>query len=280
MIALHELLSCAREGQVPVCRDDESRHTIDFAAFRARVFAIALQLRDTQARRYALCIDDPFDFACALFALFACGKTPVIPANATPGYLADLADAFDAVLTDADIRAHASTQTPPATPLSIDPDAPLTLYTSGSSGTPKPIHKTLAQFDAEVHTLEREWGERVGDATMLASVPHHHIYGLLFRVMWPLAAGRAFDRAVCIEPQHVQARIDGCGATVVVSSPAQLSRWPALPGFAALAPVPRVFFSSGGPLSAEAAAEYAAAFGAAPIEIYGSTETGGIAWRR
>lgn len=115
---------------------------------------------------------------------------------------------------------------------------------------------------------------------MLASVPHHHIYGLLFRVMWPLAAGRAFDRAVCIEPQHVQARIGQCGATVVVSSPAQLSRWPALPGFAALAPVPRAFFSSGGPLSAEAAAEYAAAFGAAPIEIYGSTETGGIAWRR
>ncbi|BCF87693.1 AMP-binding protein [Paraburkholderia largidicola] len=280
MIALHDLLSCERAGDVPVCRDDEANHTIDFSAFRARVFAIALQLRETPAQRYALCIDDPFDFACALFALFACGKTPVIPANATPGYLADLADAYDAVLTDADVRAHAATQTSAEAPLKIDPNAPLTLYTSGSSGTPKPIHKTLAQFDAEVHTLEREWGEFVGDATMLASVPHHHIYGLLFRVMWPLAAGRAFDRAVCIEPQHVQSRIEQCGAAVVVSSPAQLSRWPAMPGFAALTPVPRAFFSSGGPLSAEAAAEYAAAFGSAPIEIYGSTETGGIAWRR
>ncbi|MFP3556318.1 AMP-binding protein [Paraburkholderia sp. SIMBA_049] len=280
MIALHDLLSCERAGHVPVCRDDEANQTIDFAAFRARVFAIAVQLRETPAHRYALCIDDPFDFACALFALFACGKTPVIPANATPGYLADLADAYDAVLTDADVRAHAATQTCAETPLKIDPNAPLTLYTSGSSGTPKPIHKTLAQFDAEVHTLEREWGELVGDATMLASVPHHHIYGLLFRVMWPLAAGRAFDRAVCIEPQHVQSRIEQCGAAVVVSSPAQLSRWPAMPGFAALTPVPRAFFSSGGPLSAEAAAEYAAAFGSAPIEIYGSTETGGIAWRR
>ncbi len=76
------------------------------------------------------------------------------------------------------------------TSASIDPHAPLTLYTSGSSGTPKPIRKTLAQFNAEVHTLETQWGALVGDATVLGSVPHHHIYGLLFRVFWPLAAGR------------------------------------------------------------------------------------------
>ena len=156
----------------------------------------------------------------------------------------------------------------------------MTLYTSGSSGTPKPIRKTLAQFNAEVHTLEKQWGALVGDATMLASVPHHHIYGLLFRVLWPLAAGRAFDRAISIEPLHLQTQIEQCGATVVVSTPAQLSRWPALPGFAALKPAPRAFFSSGGPLAVEAAQEYAAAYGAAPLEIYGSTETGGIAWRR
>jgi acyl-coenzyme A synthetase/AMP-(fatty) acid ligase/3-hydroxymyristoyl/3-hydroxydecanoyl-(acyl carrier protein) dehydratase len=166
------------------------------------------------------------------------------------------------------------------TAYAINPQAPLTLYTSGSSGSPKPIRKTLAQFNAEVHTLEKQWGELIGDATMLASVPHHHIYGLLFRVLWPLAAGRAFDRAICIEPLHLQSRIEQCGATVVVSTPAQLSRWPALPGFASLTPAPRAFFSSGGPLALDAAQHYAAAYGAAPLEIYGSTETGGIAWRR
>jgi acyl-CoA synthetase (AMP-forming)/AMP-acid ligase II/3-hydroxymyristoyl/3-hydroxydecanoyl-(acyl carrier protein) dehydratase len=237
------------------------------------------------ARRYALCIDDPFDFACALFALFACGKEPVIPANATPGYLADLADAYDAMLTDADLppfarQAGANGSATVGTGHLIDPQAPLTLYTSGSSGSPKPIRKTLAQFDAEVHTLEQQWGALVGDATMLASVPHHHIYGLLFRVLWPLAAGRAFDRAISVEPLHLQSRIEQCGATVVVSTPAQLSRWPALPGFASLTPAPRAFFSSGGPLALNAAQHYAAAYGAAPLEIYGSTETGGIAWRR
>ncbi|NPT42144.1 AMP-binding protein [Paraburkholderia sp. 1N] len=286
MIALHDLLSAGHESSVvnaPVCRDGAT--VLDRAAFRARVSTLVTLMQAQAARRYALCIDDPFDFACALFALLACGKEPVIPANATPGYLADLADAYDAVLTDADLppavrNADADVAHALDTSHTIDPQAPLTLYTSGSSGTPKPIRKTLAQFNAEVHTLEKQWGALVGDATMLASVPHHHIYGLLFRVLWPLAAGRAFDRAISIEPLHLQTQIEQCGATVVVSTPAQLSRWPALPGFAALKPPPRAFFSSGGPLAVEAAQEYATAYGAAPLEIYGSTETGGIAWRR
>jgi acyl-coenzyme A synthetase/AMP-(fatty) acid ligase/3-hydroxymyristoyl/3-hydroxydecanoyl-(acyl carrier protein) dehydratase len=290
MIALHDLLSAGQGASVvnaPVCRDGGA--VLDRAAFRARVSALVTLMQTQDAQRYALCVDDPFDFACALFALFACGKEPVIPANATPGYLADLADAYDAVLTDADLPhgvrdadtdAYADVTHAPGAAHTIDPQAPLTLYTSGSSGTPKPIRKTLAQFNAEVHTLEKQWGALVGDATMLASVPHHHIYGLLFRVLWPLAAGRAFDRAISLEPVHLQAQIEQCGATVVVSTPAQLSRWPALPGFAALTPAPRAFFSSGGPLALEAAQEYATAYGAAPLEIYGSTETGGIAWRR
>ncbi|HZZ04597.1 AMP-binding protein [Paraburkholderia sp.] len=285
MIALHDLLS-AQEASVvnaPVCRDGAT--VFDRAAFRARVSTLVSLVQLQAARRYALCIDDPFDFVCALFALFACGKEPVIPANATPGYLADLANAYDAVLTDADLPpmvrdADADVARGRGAAHAIDPQAPLTLYTSGSSGSPKPIRKTLAQFNAEVHTLEKQWGALVGDATILASVPHHHIYGLLFRVLWPLAAGRAFDRAISIEPLHLKTQIEQCGATVVVSTPAQLSRWPALPGFAALTPAPRAFFSSGGPLALEAAQEYAAAYGAAPLEIYGSTETGGIAWRR
>lgn len=343
MIALHDLLSVVHESaalQEPVCRDGAK--VLDRAAFRARVAVLIALLQTQGAQRYALCIDDPFDFACALFALLACGKEPVIPANSTPGYLADLADAYDVVLTDADLplfelsaganlginaeaevdadldtlahvnaaaaeQAGVATDTgignaqaasdPAATAtgtanaqaasahtsraaLTIDPQAPLTLYTSGSSGRPKPIRKTLAQFNAEVHTLEQQWGALIGDATMLASVPHHHIYGLLFRVLWPLAAGRAFDRAISIEPLHLQTQIEQCGAAVIVSTPAQLSRWPALPGFADLTPAPRAVFSSGGPLAFEAAQEYAAAYGAAPLEVYGSTETGGIAWRR
>jgi acyl-coenzyme A synthetase/AMP-(fatty) acid ligase len=283
-VALHELLSAPRADGAPVCADGAAM--LDFGCFKARVERCLHWLEQQPGTRYALCLDDPFDFACALFALFACGKEPVIPATSTSAYLAALGDAYDAVLTDADMGALGKSVSPDAQaararPASrIDAHAPLTLYTSGSSGVPKPVRKTLAQFDAEVRTLEAQWGAMLGAATMLASVPHRHIYGLLFRLFWPLAAGRAFDRATCVEPLQLQARLAQCGHSAVVSSPAQLARWPGLPGFDALAPVPRVFFSSGGPLSGEAAVAYASSFEGAPVEIYGSTETGGIAWRQ
>lgn len=162
----------------------------------------------------------------------------------------------------------------------IAPHAPITLYTSGSSAAPKAIHKTLAQFDAEVRTLEDHWGEWIGPGAILASVPHHHIYGLLFRIFWPLASGRAFGRRTYAEPHALQTALTRRETAAIVSSPAQLARWPSLPGFDTLSPLPAAVFSSGGPLDEAAAATFASAHGTAPTEIYGSTETGGIAWRR
>ncbi|MCO5400291.1 AMP-binding protein [Ralstonia soli] len=279
MIALHTLLSVARPDDAVVCVDGQ--HAIPYGAFRARVAACAAAFASQPATRYALCVDDPFDFTCALFALFACGKPVVIPASAAPAYLDTLADAYDALVTDADLAAmgpHAGA----VTFNTIAPHAPITLYTSGSTGAPKAIHKTLAQFDAEVVTLEQQWGAQLGTGAVMASVPHHHIYGLLFRVFWPLAAGRAFSRETVTEPSALHRALVQNAAAAFVSSPAQLARWPLLAGFDALSsqsPLPAVF-SSGGPLDAVAAAAFAAAHGSAPIEVLGSTETGGIAWRR
>ena len=275
MIALHALLLDARTDAAVVCVDGAV--PITYAAFRARVTAYAAAFATQPAARYALCVDDPFEFTCALFALFACGKHVVVPASAAPAYLETLNGAFDALVSDASLAAldlHAET-----TLGAIDPQAPITLYTSGSTGTPKPIHKTLAQFDAEVVTLEQQWGTQIGTGAVMASVPHHHIYGLLFRVFWPLAAGRAFSRQTHTEPAALQSALAQHPTAAFVSSPAQLARWPQLPGFDALPMLPAVF-SSGGPLDAAAATAFAAVHGSAPIEVFGSTETGGIAWRR
>ncbi len=274
MIALHALLSNARANNAVVCVDGAMALT--YEAFRTRVMAYAAAFAKQPSTRYALCVEDPFEFTCALFALFVCGKHVVVPASAAPAYLDTLNGAFDALVTDASLTAldlHAET-----TLGAIDPKAPITLYTSGSTGTPKPIHKTLAQFDAEVVTLEQQWGAQIGTGAVMASVPHHHIYGLLFRVFWPLAAGRAFSRQTHTEPAALQSALAHPTAAFV-SSPAQLARWPQLPGFEALSAMPTVF-SSGGPLDAAAATAFAAVHGRAPIEVFGSTETGGIAWRR
>ncbi|UUZ48391.1 hypothetical protein LP420_37120 [Massilia sp. B-10] len=74
----------------------------------------------------------------------------------------------------------------------LDPDmAALVVHTSGSTGAPQAIPKRLSQMTAEVATLELLFGAAIGDADIIATVSHQHIYGLLFKVLWPLAAGRA-----------------------------------------------------------------------------------------
>jgi acyl-coenzyme A synthetase/AMP-(fatty) acid ligase len=283
VVPLHELLDATRDNAVRVCVDGTA--ILDLSALKQCAYAYTQRLRSASGKRYALCLDDPFEFASALLAVLATGNEAVIPANSTPGYLAELGGAYDVLLVDGGRESSSDAQEnvhidAATISLGIDPRAPLTLYTSGSSGVPKPVKKTLAQFDAEVRTLEAQWGAQLGAATIFASVPHRHIYGLLFRLFWPLAAGRPFDRATCTEPRELAQRLAQRGRGVLVSSPAQLSRWLELPGVDEIAAAPCVFFSSGAPLAEATALGYARHFGAAPVEIYGSTETGGIAWRQ
>ena len=65
----------------------------------------------------------------------------------------------------------------------------------------------------------------------------------------------------------------------LVASPAHLKRLPPPSNWNARSRVKTVF-SSGGPLAFEAAQEASALLGTLPIEVYRSSETGGIAWRR
>jgi acyl-coenzyme A synthetase/AMP-(fatty) acid ligase len=113
----------------------------------------------------------------------------------------------------------------------------------------------------------------------LATVPHHHIYGLLFRVLWPLCAGRPFGSQTLADPVSLQAAVMKGSRSVLVSSPAHLERLPVLADLALWSAKLGRIFSSGGPLSAANAHAIREAVGRAPTEVLGSTETGGIAWR-
>ena len=71
-----------------------------------------------------------------------------------------------------------------------------------------------------------------------------------------------------------------CRDAVLVTTPVHLRRMTATHELARVAAVCRAVFSSGGPLEAETAAGVAERLGEAPIEILGSTETGGVAVRQ
>ncbi|MGH6627212.1 MAG: AMP-binding protein [Burkholderiaceae bacterium] len=272
---LHALFSCPRADGHPVCHD--GKRFVTWREFSVQVVTQERYLKTRSESRWLLTSSDPQDFAVKLFALLHADKEVVIPPNTQPGTLAQLASTYDAV---ADMASPSSLTAPALLP-PLDPDKSLIdLYTSGSTGEPKRIRKTLAQFGLEVEAQEALWGDDLGDAVVVATVPHHHIYGLLFRLFWPLAAGRRFDAVTCAHPDTLGERLARFGDTVLVSSPAQLSRLPELVPLDSLAPAPRIIFSSGGPLPATAAAEFDRQLGQAPVEVFGSTETGGIAWRR
>jgi acyl-CoA synthetase (AMP-forming)/AMP-acid ligase II/3-hydroxymyristoyl/3-hydroxydecanoyl-(acyl carrier protein) dehydratase len=275
LIPLHALFSRGRANEHPVCHIGE--RFIEWHEFSASVASHAVMWKARPEIRWLLSSDDPRAFAINLFALLHAGKQVVIPPNTQPGTLTQLSGTFDAVATD-HIQDIDSLPGPLAT---LAPNnAVIELYTSGSSGHPKKVSKTLAQFEAEIATLESQWGNEIDQTTIVATVPHHHIYGLLFRLLWPMSAGRPFDAVTCTYPDTLNERLTLLKNTTLVSSPAQLSRLPTLLPLDRLVAKPRIIFSSGGPLPAATASEFHHQLGSAPTEIFGSTETGGIAWRR
>ncbi|MGR2770205.1 AMP-binding protein [Photobacterium ganghwense] len=287
-------------------------------------------LRQRSEQRWALCFDDSYWLAVAFMAAACAGKVLVLPGNIRPGALAELADQFDGVLSDTELIVgsasvpllvvcglNTTTEQDVGTeredtllsPIALLPsllaerpelfeplalsDISLILFTSGSSGAPKPVYKTLDLLDAEIQGLEACWGamfdehdalspeagrqggsgDSKGALLITSTVSHQHIYGLLFRVLWPLCTGRCFARTNWLYPEQV---IQNASPDVVlITSPALLKRLTT-----ASAQSYRGVFSSGGPLSVEVSRRVAKLLGLPPIEIYGSTETGGIAHRQ
>jgi acyl-coenzyme A synthetase/AMP-(fatty) acid ligase/3-hydroxymyristoyl/3-hydroxydecanoyl-(acyl carrier protein) dehydratase len=281
-LAIHALLAHGRPDAYPVCQGAEG--IVRWREFSGRVATAAEWLSKRAERRWLLASDDALTFAIGLLALLHAAKEVVIPPNAQAGTLHLLAGAFDARFADAESALANAGWARPASSnrlTAIDPQhAVIDLYTSGSTGRPKQVRKNLAQFEAEVETLEALWGCRLGTAAIVATVPHQHIYGLLFRLFWPLSSGRVFDAAMCSHPGILEERLALFQSAALISSPAHLTRLPQLLQLSTLAAKPVAVFSSGGPLPASAAHELGRALAGAPIEIFGSTETGGVAWRR
>ena len=234
------------------------------------------------ARDIALVCDDALEFSAALFGGWQAGVTPWLPGDALPATLDNLRERGLVHAGDlpGGIRAKdVCTQDPSAlTALDLDACA-LVLFTSGSTGEPAAIRKSLRQLDAEVVALESVFGRLIDTDTVVhGTVSHQHIYGLLFRVLWPLSSGRAFAPARLAYNEQLTAL--GPRPVALVASPAHLKRLPETQDWRALASALRVVFSSGGPLPVDAAQTVQRLWGQAAIEVFGSTETGGIAWRR
>jgi acyl-coenzyme A synthetase/AMP-(fatty) acid ligase len=259
-------------------RDGGERRWQDLLAAAARVSA---RLEHSEGRRWALNLEDTFEFAAALLGCWAAGKTPVL---APPQMLEsrDCEISFDGVIEPASAATESRErvvwqQLAPvdARIMLIAPSAQLVLCTSGSTGTPKEVARGVDNVEAELAVFESLWGKQLDNTRVYSTVSHRHVYGLLFSVLWPLLNRRPFATFRLEFPEQLA---DSRGAGhALVSSPALLKRIGHLPDRSGRW---RAVFSSGGLLPADAAADVTRVLGVCPVEVLGSTETSGVAWRR
>ena len=272
-----------------------SVHTV--GDFSQQVSQHIARFQNYQAKNVGLYFTDTYEFAVALFALAYAGKSPIVLPNKQPGFIESIQEHIDLVLTDQDLSDPIAVPSErfellPPTNMNVGQDframAPieemLTLFTSGSTGEPKRIVKSWQQLAQEVQTLEACWGSSLEKTHIASTVTHQHIYGLLFRLLWPLSTGRAFYTNTCHYPEQWLTLVKSDGKVsnhlALVTSPAHLKRAPDLQDLRTAQNHLSLVFSSGGPLPTNSALRVEKDTGCSVLEVLGSTETGGVAYRQ
>ncbi len=157
-----------------------------------------------------------------------------------------------------------------------NPDEPfLRLFTGGSTGKPKVWSKSPRNLFAEAFYLKEKFAISEKDL-FVSTVPPYHIYGLLFSVLVPFVAHAKVLPDIYTFPQEIISTINKHKATVLVSVPIH---YRALKVNNLSAPSLKIAFSSSGVLNRSDAIHFQKKTGLGITEIYGSTETGGIASR-
>ncbi|EJL88293.1 acyl-CoA synthetase/AMP-acid ligase [Herbaspirillum sp. CF444] len=286
MLALPAMWSSARADDHLI--GWRNRDAVGNAQFRRETDQWRQLLANRGGNNFALYMQDTIAFAAALFGAWQAGKTVYLPSDALPetckalaadvdGFIGDFEQEWRPLAAPAPDSGNLASAVAPAATLDGD-FIGLVVYTSGSTGAAQAIPKKLSQMSNEVATLDALFGARAGASEIVSTVSHQHIYGLLFKVLWPICAGRAIHARSAFFPEDLAA-IAPQRPWLLLSSPAHLKRLPESPVQPDITRL-QAIFSSGGPLLPDVAAATQRQFGHNPIEIYGSSETGGIAWRQ
>lgn len=295
----------------PWAWDEERREFLENADFLRKAHAwrqAALSLLEEGFTAVLLHSEETLRIAPALFGCWSAGMETLLTSRADAATLAEirrsglhpalaldfaaLARNGDPVLTPevAISEAQTSTDFQPVPAINAEREL-LSLWTSGSTGEPKRVVKRLSQFFTECEAIDRSlYGMGVSEDVLpivFATVTHQHIYGLLFRLGWPLLGrGLVTNRRHHFPEMLSKAMLEAPNAVhdrrsplVLISSPAHYTRFTTPDLFASVRERIALTVSSAGPLPEEGAKASFHAFGRTPYEILGSTETGGIAAR-
>ena len=280
-LPLAQWLSASRANETPIAWLDE--HIWTLGQLRHDVAAQVSILQQHEGDRWALCFENSYLFIVGLLATLHAGKTPVVPGHSRVSLLEEQRALFNGVLTDQALTwsgsliqvqsAYQSSENPPPLP-TLDPASHIELFTSGSTGRPRRIIKPIASLDREASLLAERFADRLTGCHIVASVPPLHLYGLTFRIFLPMALGLPLHAAMLHYTEQL-ATLANHHQYAFISSPAFLKRLDLQ-----LTPPPvAMILSAGGMLPWQDVLQTAEWLNIWPDEIYGSTETGILAWR-
>jgi acyl-coenzyme A synthetase/AMP-(fatty) acid ligase len=270
--------------------EDLKRDFIYSACSREDLFHFAGEIKEVfsgyPGRKACVCSDKKETIMAAILASLAGGPELVIPHALSAPVIEEILKSLDCLLV-----ADAADESPfpgetvylsgsrrtflPS--LSLDPDhTMLSLFTGGSTGKPQKWQKTARNLFSEALYLVNRFGISTEDL-ILSTVPPRHIYGLLLSVLVPFVSGARVIGQTAAFPNEIISAVDRHAATVLVSVPIH---YRVLKAAEFRMPSLKKAFSSAGALAKEDADYFFNRTGIAVDEIYGSTETGGIATRR
>jgi acyl-coenzyme A synthetase/AMP-(fatty) acid ligase len=150
----------------------------------------------------------------------------------------------------------------------------LILFTGGSTGTPKKWSKSAGNIFGEAFFMTDRY--QIDDTDIItATVSPYHIYGLLFSVLIPLVSSARVLNETPSFPAEITSLVQQESATILVSVPAHYRVLKSRPLGATL----KQAFSSAGMLEKEDSLDFTSCNSIGVVEVYGSTETGGLATR-
>lgn len=245
-------------------------------------------IESCEFQEFLLHCEDYWYFLCTFTAILQCQKTVYLTQNIAENFLADVKTPQIKLLTDQKVPDSdfipdliEKTDIPDEKYFRNCPeiDAELTkifLYTSGSTGKPKAVPQRLKEFEADNAFIISKWGKEITSRKLITTVSQHHIYGFLFGISLPFSLGTPFRRHRIEFPEEFEKMTDE--SYIIIATPAFLKRTCEVEEKLSMKNV--WIFTSGGAVSSELAVQCSKLFDFYPLEIYGSTETSGIAYRQ
>lgn len=232
--------------------------------------------------------EDYWYFLCTFVALLQCNKRILLTQNISESFIEEIKKPGVEFLTDQNAEGSTSIQDiiekseAPSeefirdVPVLNSEETRILMFTSGSTGKPKAVPQRMKEFEEDNAFIISKWGKEFTSRKLVTTVSQHHIYGFLFGSSLPFTLGVPFRRTRITFPEEFESLKDE--KYIIIATPAFLKRTVEIEDKLPLKDT--WIFTSGGACSPELAVKTQEVFGFCPLEVYGSTETSGIAYRQ